>query len=153
MRAVVQRVREAAVTVEGAAVGAIGVGLLVLLGVSESDTEREMRWLADKVAGLRIFPDQDDKMSRSLSDVDGSLLVVSQFTLYGSVRRGLRPDFQRAAGREAAEALYEAFSARCRSKGIRTETGAFGAHMMVSLVNWGPVTLILDTDEVMVGGE
>lgn len=152
MRAVVQRVREADVRVDGETVGSIGVGFLVFLGVAKTDSDQEMRWLADKIVGLRIFPDDQDKMSRDLTDVEGSLLVVSQFTLLGSLARGLRPDFGQAAPRDQAERLYEAFVARCRSRGLRVLTGVFGARMMVSLVNWGPVTLIFDT-EVPTGGK
>ncbi len=153
MRAVVQRVHEARVHVDGSMVGQIGLGLLALLGICHGDGERQLTWLADKIIGLRIFSDAQDKMSRSLRDVDGGLLVVSQFTLYGSVARGLRPDFQRAASKDQARPLYEAFVARCRERGQAVETGVFGARMEVSLTNFGPVTLILDTDEVMGDGK
>lgn len=153
MRAVVQRVHEATVRVDDSTVGQIGLGLLVLLGLCHSDGERHVAWLSDKIMGLRIFPDAQDKMSRSLADVEGGLLVVSQFTLYGSVAHGLRPDFQRAAPKDQARALYEAFIARCRDRGHAVETGVFGARMQVSLTNFGPVTLILDTDEVMGDGK
>ncbi|MCL5115756.1 MAG: D-aminoacyl-tRNA deacylase [Firmicutes bacterium] len=153
MRAVIQRVSQAQVAVDGEVIGQIGLGLMVLLGISTDDTERELRWLSDKVMGLRVFMDQSGKMSRSLREVGGALLVVSQFTLYGEVRRGLRPDFQRAAPWQPARTLYEAFVARCREQGFTVATGEFGAHMEVSLVNTGPVTIIIDTDEVMADGK
>lgn len=153
MRAVVQRVTEAHVAVDGETVGAIDRGFLVLLGVSREDTPEQAVWVADKLAGLRVFPDESGKMKQGLREVDGALLVVSQFTLYGDVRRGLRPDFQRAAPGETAERLYQRVVERCREHGLRVETGRFGAHMTVTLANWGPVTIWIDSDEVMADGK
>jgi len=147
MRAVVQRVAQARVTVDGNSVGAIGPGLLVLLGVTHSDTDAEARALADKIAGLRIFRDDADKMNRDVTEAGGSVLVVSQFTLHGDCRKGRRPSFIAAARPEQAEPLYEAFVKYLRGVGIRTETGTFGEMMKVELVNDGPVTLIIDTAE------
>ena len=145
MRAVVQRVDSAAVEVEGAMVGSVGKGLLVLLGVEKEDTDRDLEYLLDKVAGLRIFEDEQGKMNLSVADVGGGLLVVSQFTLYGDCRKGKRPSFDKAAGAEMANAYYEKFVAGARSKGLSGGTGKFQAHMLVSLVNNGPVTILLDS--------
>jgi D-tyrosyl-tRNA(Tyr) deacylase len=145
MRAVVQRVSRARVTVGEETTGAIGPGLLVLLGVATTDTPEQARWLADKVVGLRLFNDADGKMNRSLLDVGGSALVVSQFTLYGDCRKGRRPSFIGAAGPDLAVPLYEAFVNAVRAQGVPTATGRFGAMMQVELVNDGPVTLIVDT--------
>lgn len=146
MRAVVTRVKEAQVTIDGAVAGGIGQGLLVLLGVHVSDTETELMKLVRKIPELRIFEDAAGKMNRSLGDVGGAILVVSQFTLYGNCKHGRRPEFLQAARPETAEPLYEAFVQHMRTKGIHTETGRFGAEMQVSSINDGPVTLILDTD-------
>ena len=146
MRAVVQRVRRAAVEVDGETVGAIDQGLLVLLGVTHSDTVDQARWLAAKIAGLRIFEDDQGKMNRSVSEVGGAVLVVSQFTLYGDCRKGRRPSFDAAARPEAARDLYEVMVEEVRRLGLTVATGVFQAHMGVSLVNDGPVTLILDTE-------
>ena len=146
MRAVVQRVTRAAVTIGAETTGSIGHGLLVLLGVAPSDTPAEAQWLADKVVGLRIFNDDDGKMNRSVMDVGGAVLVVSQFTLYGDCRKGRRPSFVGAAGPELAEPLYESFVNGVRALGVPTATGRFGAMMQVELVNDGPVTLLLETD-------
>ncbi len=145
MRAVLQRVNSARVTVDGTEVGAIGPGLLVLLGVERDDTAADVGRLADKVRDLRIFDDDQGRLNRSVVDVAGSVLVVSQFTLYADCSRGRRPSFVRAARPEDAVALYEAFVARLRASGVTVATGAFRAMMQVSLVNEGPVTLILDT--------
>jgi D-tyrosyl-tRNA(Tyr) deacylase len=145
MRAVVQRVSRAAVTVDGEVVGAIGPGLLVLLGVAPADTEVGSRWLADKVVGLRVFPDADGKMNRDVAEVGGGVLVVSQFTLYGDCRKGRRPSFVGAAAPQVAEPLYEAFVTAVRAQGVPAATGRFGAMMQVKLVNDGPVTLLVDT--------
>lgn len=147
MRACVQRVSEASVTVDGAVTGEIGQGLLVLLGVGSGDDESEVNWLAEKVVGLRVFDDDEGKMNRSLAEVGGAMLVVSQFTLYGDCRRGRRPSFTGAAPPELATKLYEAFVARVRAAGIEVATGVFREHMLVSLVNYGPVTLWIDTAE------
>lgn len=151
MRACVQRVSEASVTVDGEVVGQIGLGALVLLGVAGDDTEADARWLADKVAGLRIFEDAEGKMNLSLADVAGGMLVVSQFTLLGDCRRGRRPSFAAAAPPELAERLYEVFVAAVRATGIEVATGRFRCHMGVSLVNDGPVTLILDSRQQAAG--
>lgn len=145
MRAVVQRVSRARVTVEGWTAGEIGIGLLVLLGVGHEDTEAEATYLADKVAGLRVFEDQEGKMNRSVRDVAGSVLAVSQFTLYGDVRRGKRPSFDEAAPPEQAQRLYEFFVQQIQALGLRCETGRFRAMMQVELVNDGPVTILLDS--------
>jgi D-tyrosyl-tRNA(Tyr) deacylase len=145
MRAVVQRVRHADVAVDGECVGRIDVGWLVLLGVSPTDTQKEVDWLADKVANLRAFADDSGKMNRSVQDVNGAVLVVSQFTLYGDCRSGRRPSFTGAAPPAVAEPLYEAFVVALRALGIRTETGRFAADMKVSLLNDGPVTFVIDT--------
>ena len=148
MRAVIQRVSSARVVVEGEVIGEIEKGLLVLLGISKGDTEREAEILADKTIGLRIFDDADGKMNLSLADVAGSLLVVSQFTLYGDARRGRRPSFINAAPPEEANRLYEYYVEFARKSGIPAETGRFRAMMEVELVNDGPVTIILDTDDL-----
>jgi len=148
VRAVVQRVSEAAVRVEGEVVGQVapgGPGLLVLLGAGEGDGDRDAIALADKIAGLRIFPDADGKMNLALAEVGGSLLVVSQFTLLGDCRKGRRPSFVKALEPGEAERLVGVFVERARGHLERVETGRFQAHMMVSLVNDGPVTLILDS--------
>ena len=126
--------------------GQIGVGYLVLLGVKAGDGEAQTEKLAEKITGLRVFEDETGKMNRGLSDVGGSLLVVSQFTLYGNVKHGRRPEFLQAAKSAEAIPLYEYFLRRCRERGFQVETGEFGAEMLVSSVNDGPVTLILDTD-------
>ena len=145
MRAVIQRVSRASVTVYGDVVGAIERGLVILLGVTHADGEEQARWMANKVAGLRIFEDDAGKMNRSLLDVGGSALVVSQFTLYGDCRKGRRPSFTGAAHPEVAEPLCERFSALLREAGVtQVESGVFGAHMMVEIHNDGPVTLIID---------
>ena len=145
MRAVLQRVRRARVVVGDEVVGAIERGLLVLLGVAPDDTPEAASKLADKIAGLRIFADAEDKMNLSVQDVGGSVLVVSQFTLYGDCRKGRRPSFVAAAPPEIAVPLYEGFVAALRALGVPVQTGRFGAMMQVELVNDGPVTLILDT--------
>jgi len=145
MRAVVQRVSRARVTVNGDTTGEIGPGLLVLLGVGQADTETDARYLAEKICGLRIFEDDGGKMNLSVADVGGAVLAVSQFTLYGDVRRGKRPSFDAAAPPEAARALYEFFVAQIRGVGLRCETGRFQEMMRVELVNEGPVTILLDS--------
>ena len=146
MRAVVTRVSSASVQIEGETVGRIGTGFLVFLGVTHEDTEALGNKLADKIVSLRIFEDELGKFSRSLQDVNGEILIVSQFTLYGNCKKGRRPEFLSAARPETAISLYEAFVARCRAAGVPVETGRFGAYMQVESVNDGPVTLILDTD-------
>jgi|SRR5579872_243688 D-tyrosyl-tRNA(Tyr) deacylase len=145
MRAVVQRVSRAKVTVNGEITGEIGVGLLVLLGVGHPDTETDVQYMADKIAGLRVFEDDAGKMNRSLSDAGGSVLAVSQFTLYGDVRRGKRPSFDDAAPPDQARRLYDLFVERVRAAGLRCETGRFQEMMEVELVNEGPVTILLDS--------
>lgn len=145
MRAVLQRVSEARVEVNGAVTGAIGRGLLVLLGVAREDTLRDADYLAEKIAGLRIFPDEQGKMNRSVQEVGGAVLVVSQFTLYGDTRKGRRPSFDRAAPPEQARALYEYFVQALRARGLTVETGVFQAMMQVHLVNDGPVTIICES--------
>lgn len=149
MRAVVTRVKSASVAVDGKTMGAIGQGLLILLGIAPEDTPAHCKKLADKILGLRIFRDDDDKMNRSLADVGGSVLVVSQFTLYGDCRKGRRPSFTGAAAPETAIPLYEQFLQECRAHGFPPQHGQFGADMLVTSENNGPVTLILDTDELM----
>ena len=148
MRSVVQRVLEASVTVDGEVVGAIGKGLLVLLGVSKGDTEEDARLLASKIAVLRIFSDDKGKFNLSLLDVEGSVLVVSQFTLHANVRKGRRPSFNNAAPPEVAEPLVDRFVKLLEQEGVHVETGQFGATMQVRLCNDGPVTLILDTADL-----
>ena len=148
MRAVLQRVSRAVVLIDGETIAAIERGLLVLLGVAPTDTADEVRWLAEKTAGLRIFNDEAGKMNLSVADVGGAMLVVSQFTLYGDCRKGRRPSFLGAATPDIAVPLYEAFVNALRSLGLPVRTGRFGAMMQVELVNDGPVTLILDTREV-----
>lgn len=147
MRALLQRVTQASVVVDGSVVGEIGAGLLILLGVAKPDTVADAVILADKILNLRIFPDADGKMNRSLLDMQGSLLVVSQFTLYGDCRKGRRPGFDAAAPAEQARSLYESFVEIVRRSGLRVETGVFQAHMEVALINEGPVTLLLETNE------
>ena len=145
MRAVIQRVSRARVTVDGQRVGNIAGGLVVLLGVEQGDTEADSLYLADKTIQLRVFEDSQGKMNESLVDQGGSLLVVSQFTLLGDCRKGRRPGFDKAARPELARALYEVFVNRCRAQQVQVETGQFQAQMLVSLDNDGPVTLLLDS--------
>lgn len=144
MRVVLQRVSRARVTVDSHVTGEIGAGLLLLAGFTERDDEGSLAWMAEKVLGLRVFPDGEGKMNRSVEEVDGALLVVSQFTLYGDARKGRRPSFVEAARPEIAIPLYERFVRLLRDTGRRVETGEFGAMMQVELVNDGPVTLILE---------
>lgn len=148
MRAVIQRVGRAQVMVAGEVVGRIGSGLLILLGVSKEDSDTDADYLADKIAGLRIFEDTNEKMNLSVVDVRGEVLVVSQFTLYGDVRRGKRPSFDEAAPPERARELYEYFVGRIRAAGLKCETGKFQAVMQVELVNNGPVTILLDSGKL-----
>jgi len=145
MRAVIQRVSRAQVAVDGEVVGQIGPGLLVLLGVGRDDTEADAIYLAEKIAGLRIFADDHGKMNRNVQEAGGSVLAVSQFTLYGDVRRGKRPSFDEAAPPETARQLYEFFVEKARATGLRCETGQFQTMMQVELVNEGPVTILLDS--------
>src|SRR5437016_11972833 len=145
MRAVVQRVTRASVTVEGEMIGEIGNGLVVLLGIARDDTKVEAAYLVDKIVNLRIFDDEEGKMNLSVKDVNGGLLIVSQFTLYGDVRRGLRPSWSDAAPPEVAEPFYDFFVAQARQLIARVATGSFRAMMQVELVNDGPVTILLDS--------
>jgi D-tyrosyl-tRNA(Tyr) deacylase len=148
MRAVVQRVSRAKVTVDSWTAGEIGMGFLVLLGVGREDTDSDVDYLSEKVIGLRVFEDADGKMNRSVQDIGGSVLVVSQFTLYGDVRRGKRPSFDAAAPPDTARRLYELFVERIREAGLRCETGRFQEMMQVELVNEGPVTILLDSSKL-----
>ena len=147
MRAVVQRVQQARVTVSGQTTGEIGPGLLVLLGVGENDTEAHADYLAEKITGLRIFEDDTGRMNRAVAEVGGAVLVVSQFTLFGDVRRGKRPSFDAAARPETARQLYAYFVEKLRAGGLHCETGRFQEVMQVELVNDGPVTILLDSEK------
>jgi D-tyrosyl-tRNA(Tyr) deacylase len=151
MKLVIQRVREAAVTIDNtgdiSTVGAIGTGLVVLLGVAKTDTMDDADYLVDKVLGLRIFPDESGKMNRNIAEIGGSLLVVSQFTLYGDCRKGRRPSFDRAAPMEQAVTLYDYFVEALRRGPVPVETGVFQAMMEVRLVNQGPVTIVIDSED------
>ena len=149
MRAVVTRVKSASVTIDGQVVGNIGQGFLILLGVGPNDTEKECRYLAEKILGLRVFEDENEKMNLGLEAVNGQVLVVSQFTLYGNCRKGRRPSFVEAAPPALGEELYERFLQLCRELGYPPQHGQFGADMQVASVNDGPVTLLLDTDQLM----
>lgn len=144
MRALVQRVKKSSVTVDGRVVGSIGPGLTVLLGVKEGDTEEEARWLASKVANLRIFPDAEGKLNRSVLEMGGQALVVSQFTLYADCRKGRRPSFIEAARPEVADPLVEKFVEFLRAEGLQVETGVFQAEMLVEIHNDGPVTVLVE---------
>lgn len=144
MRALLQRVKRGAVTVDGAVVGEIGCGFVLLLGITHSDGEAEAAWLANKVAGIRLFDDADGKMNLALHDVGGAVLVISQFTLYGDGRKGKRPSYTAAARPEQAEPLVDYFVQQLQSHGLPVETGIFGAEMLVDIQNDGPVTLMLE---------
>ena len=148
MRAVLTRVKHASVSIDGQTAGKIGEGFLILLGVGPDDTEALCDKLCDKLLSLRIFEDENGKMNRGLEDVGGEVLVVSQFTLYGNCKKGRRPDFFGAAKPDLAIPLYEHFVQRCRDSGFHTETGEFGAYMQVDSLNDGPVTLVVDTDQL-----
>ncbi len=149
MRAVVQRVTSASVTVDGNITGEIGTGFLVLLGVEVGDTDTDLKYIVDKVRGLRVFEDDDGKMNRSIEDVGGAILAVSQFTLLGDARGGRRPSFITAARPDLAVPMYENAVEMWRESGIKVETGVFGADMKVSLVNDGPVTILLDSRKIL----
>ena len=148
MRAIVQRVRDASVSVDGAVSGSIGLGLLVYLGICDTDTEEICTRMASKIARMRIFQDAEDKMNLNVSDVGGAVLVVSQFTLYASMKKGNRPSFDGAGKPERADKLYEFFMDQLRAFGLHVEHGVFGAHMHVVYENDGPVTMIMDSDEL-----
>ncbi|MXW22608.1 MAG: D-tyrosyl-tRNA(Tyr) deacylase [Candidatus Dadabacteria bacterium] len=147
MRAVIQRVTEASVSVDGKVVGRIGPGMVVLLGVGENDSEKEVAYVAEKISGLRIFEDSSGRMNLSIEDTGGEILAISQFTLYGDTRKGRRPSYVRAAGGDSARRFYELFITKLTERGIPVETGVFGAHMDVSMVNCGPVTLLVDSSK------
>lgn len=149
MRAVVQRVTEASVTVDRELVGAIGPGVMVLIGVSSEDTDKDLKYISEKVPNLRIFDDENGVMNRSLLDAGGSILAVSQFTLYGDARGGRRPSYIRAAQPDVANAFYERAIAAWQAQGIHVETGRFRTEMKVSLVNDGPVTILLDSEKIL----
>ena len=146
MRVVLQRVTASQVVVDSETIGKIGQGLNLLVGIADTDTDAELEWMAKKCLELRIFPDDQGKFDRSVLDINGELLVISQFTLYGDCRKGRRPSFDRAAAPARAEALYDQFVEKLRQSGLRVETGRFGAMMQVSIENDGPVTLILERD-------
>jgi D-tyrosyl-tRNA(Tyr) deacylase len=145
MRVVVQRCKQAEVTVGQEVVGRIGQGLMLLVGITHEDTEQDAKYAADKIAGLRIFEDEQGKMNLSVTEIGGQVLSVSQFTLYGDCRKGKRPNFMAAARPETARPLYDHFNELLRAHGLQVETGAFGEMMDVSFINWGPVTLIIDS--------
>jgi D-aminoacyl-tRNA deacylase len=145
LKVVVQRVSQARVTVDGDIAGEIGAGLMLLVGIGQDDGESDMVWMADKLSGLRIFEDSEGKMNLSVLEIGGAILSVSQFTLYGDCRKGRRPNFMAAARPEQAERLYENFNEQMRARGLKVETGRFGAMMDVAIVNDGPVTLIVDS--------
>ena len=149
LRAILTRVKSASVTIDGEVTGKIGPGFLILLGVGPNDTEKECRYLAEKALGLRLFKDENDKMNLGLESVNGQVLVVSQFTLYGNCRKGRRPSFAEAAPPALGEELYEKFLSICEELGYPPQHGRFGADMKVESINDGPVTLILDTDQLM----
>lgn len=149
MRAVVQLVSRASVTVAGEVTGKIDRGLMVLLGVAEGDTQKDLQYIIDKVVGLRVFEDAEGKMNLSVQDVGGKILAVSQFTLYGDCRHGKRPSFTTAAKPEFANELYEEFVAGCQAAGVEVETGRFRTHMLVDLCNDGPVTILLDSSKIL----
>ena len=145
MRAVVQRVKSSDVAVDGTITGSIGLGLTVLLGVEEADNSADASYMAEKITGLRIFEDEEGKMNRSVLDVGGEILAISQFTLFGDCRKGKRPSFIRAARPEQADALYREFINECKKTGIQVEEGVFRAEMLVNIVNDGPVTIMIDS--------
>ena len=149
MSAVVQRVAKGSVEVEGSVVGSIGKGLMVLLGVSEKDAMEDVQYMADKILNLRVFDDEEGKMNFSLLDVQGELLLVSQFTLYGDCRKGRRPNYMAAAKPDKADELYNELVKLCRGQNVKTETGVFQADMQVNIINDGPVTLIIDSEKVI----
>lgn len=148
MRALIQRVKRASVTINSEVTGKINNGLLIFLGVGEDDTEKQVQYLVEKCTGLRIFTDEQDKMNLSVKDINGEILIVSQFTLFGDCKKGKRPSFVRAARPGTAIPLYESFIAHCKNTGLNVQTGEFGADMQIELINDGPVTIWLDTEEM-----
>ncbi|MGL4522696.1 MAG: D-aminoacyl-tRNA deacylase [Bacilli bacterium] len=146
MKVVLQRSKQASVTIEGDVVGSIERGLVLLVGITHDDTEKEVKWMADKIAGLRIFEDAEGRMNVSVSDVGGAILSISQFTLFADCKKGKRPSFTAAARPELAEGLYNQFNEEVRKHGLDVQTGVFGADMQVQLINDGPVTIVLDTN-------
>lgn len=148
MRAIIQRVKHASVTIDDNITGKINDGFLVLLGITSTDTEKEVQWLAKKIVDLRVFNDSDDKMNLGLKEINGELLIISQFTLYGNCIKGRRPSFTEAAKPEMANTLYKNFIDACKKQEVHVETGVFGADMKVDLLNDGPVTLIIDTNDL-----
>lgn len=148
MRAVVQRVKEASCKVDEKIVGKIEKGILLFLGIGKGDEDKDLKYLVDKVLGLRIFSDDEGKMNLSLEDVEGEILIISQFTLYGDVRKGKRPSFSNSSSPEIGEAYYKQFIEEVRSRGIKAETGVFGADMDIELINDGPVTILLDSEKI-----
>lgn len=148
MRAILQRVTNAEVKVDGEIIGSIGNGILIFLGVSDDDTEKDLQYIADKMINLRIFEDENGKMNLSVHDIQGELLIVSQFTLYGDCRKGRRPSFDKAGKPDFANEMYEKFIKYCSDSGLKTEHGEFGADMKVSLLNDGPVTIMLDSTKL-----
>ncbi|KEI10715.1 D-tyrosyl-tRNA(Tyr) deacylase [Clostridium botulinum C] len=148
MRAIVQRVKESSVSVDGKVIGKIGIGFNVLLGISKEDTIEDVKYIKKKIINLRVFEDENGKMNKSLKDVNGELLIVSQFTLYGDCRKGNRPNFMQALGGEEAKKLYLEFINMCKEELDKVETGEFGAHMLVDIKNYGPVTLIIDSKKI-----
>ncbi|CAG7841105.1 tyrosyl-tRNA deacylase [Clostridium novyi B str. ATCC 27606] len=148
MRAIVQRVKESSVSVDGKVIGKIGIGFNVLLGISKEDTIEDVKYIKKKIINLRVFEDENGKMNKSLKDVNGELLIVSQFTLYGDCRKGNRPNFMQALGGEEAKKLYLEFINMCKEELDKVETGEFGAHMLVDIKNHGPVTLIIDSKKI-----
>lgn len=147
MKAVIQRVQNASVTINGNVVGSIGKGFLVLLGISDNDTEEDLSYMVKKITNMRIFEDENEKMNLALKDVGGELLIISQFTLYANTKKGNRPSFIEAGAPEFSKKMYLEFIRRCREQGFKTEEGEFGADMKVSLLNDGPVTIILDSTQ------
>ncbi|MGL5634446.1 MAG: D-aminoacyl-tRNA deacylase [Sarcina sp.] len=147
MRAIVQRVKSSKVMVDDSIVGSINNGFNVLIGIKKGDTIEDLKYIKDKIVNLRVFTDENDKMNLSLQDVEGELLLISQFTLYGDCRKGRRPNFMEALGGDEAKELYEIFVQMCKDEGIKVETGVFGAHMQVYIENDGPVTLMLESDK------
>ncbi|MGN0182040.1 MAG: D-aminoacyl-tRNA deacylase [Candidatus Ornithomonoglobus sp.] len=149
MRAVIQRVTDASVTVDGNTIGRIGHGLLIFLGIGDGDTEADLKYIADKAMGLRIFSDENDKMNLNISDISGEILVISQFTLYGDCRKGRRPNFTSSMEPVKANEMYERFIGYLRENGMRVQHGEFGADMKVELLNDGPVTILLDSSKIL----